>query len=137
MFDVTLSRLEITIPPCDRHNLRLIYQDQVETVQLQLEGLTLRETASRLKVLADVVHKRHWRSTEYSGYTDPPKKRIGWPKILDGDDELYLKSLSESNPSIYLDEIKEKLEAIHGVSVSMATISHFLRSQDFILKILT
>ena len=92
---------------------------------------------SRLKVLVDVEHKRYRRSTEYSGYTDPSKKRMGWSKILDGDDELYLKLLSESNPSIYLNEIKEKLEAIHGVSVSMATIFRFLQSQDFILKILT
>ena len=51
---------------------------------------------------------------------------MGWPKILDSNDELYLKSLSELNPSIYLDEIKEKLKAIHGVSVSMAMSSCFL-----------
>ena len=62
---------------------------------------------------------------------------MGWPRILDGDDELYLKSLSELNPSIYLDEIGEKLEGIHGVSVSMTAISRFLQSQDFISKILT
>ena len=49
--------MEFTIPPCDRHDLRFIRRRQVQTVQLQQEGLTLREIASRLKVLVDVVHK--------------------------------------------------------------------------------
>ena len=42
----------------------------------------------------------------------------------------------EANPSIYLDEIKQKLETVCGVSVSMATISRFLRSRDFTRKTL-
>ena len=70
----------------------------------------------------DVVHNTFEAHREYGGYTDPSKKRTGLPKILDDDDESYLKSLSESNPSIYLDGIIEKFEAIYGIFVLKAII---------------
>lgn len=53
---------------------------------------------------------------------------------MDDDDEQYLKLLLESNPSIYLDEIEQKLDVVRKVSVSMATISRFLRSRGFTWK---
>ena len=81
VFEVTPSRLEITIPPCDHHDLCLIYRRQVETVQLQQEGLMLREVASRLKVLVDIVHKILEVRREYNGCTGPLKKRMGSPKF--------------------------------------------------------
>lgn len=106
-------------------------------VQLWQEGLTLQEIAARLKVSAGIVHKTLSIHEEYGGYTDPSKKRTGQPQILDDDNKRYLKALLESNPSIYLDEIKQKLEAVCGVSVSMAMISCFLQSRDFTWKVLT
>ena len=105
-------------------------------VQLRQEDLTLQEIAGRLMVSVGVVHKTLNIYEEYGEYTDPSKKRTGRPQILDDNDERYLKSLLESNPSIYLDEIKQKLEAVCGISVSMATISRFLRSRDFTWKVL-
>jgi len=80
-----------------------------------------------------VVHKTLEVHGEYGEFTDPSKRRKGRSQILDDDDERYLKSLLESNPSMYLDEIKQKLK----VSVSMATISRFLRSWGFTWKALT
>ena len=106
-------------------------------VQLRREGLTLRDISAHLWVSVGVVHKTLKSYEEYGEYTDPSKKRTGRPQILDDDDEHYLRSLLGSNPSIYLDEIKQKLEAVCGVSVSMATISRFLRSRDFTWKTLT
>ena len=103
-------------------------------VRLREEGLTLREIASQLQVSIGVAHKTLVIHGEYGEYTDPSKRRTGRPQILDGDDERYLQSLLESCPSIFLDEIKQKLEAVRGVSVSMATISRFLRSRDFTWK---
>ncbi|KAF9778775.1 hypothetical protein BJ322DRAFT_991756, partial [Thelephora terrestris] len=73
------------------------------------EDLTLQEIADRLKVSIGVVHKTLSIYKQYGEYADPSKKRTGWPPILDNDNECYLKSLLESNPSIYLDEIKQKL----------------------------
>ena len=105
-------------------------------VSLREKRSTLREIASRLEVSVGAVHKTLVAYAEYGQYTDPSKRRTGRPQILDDDDERYLKSLLESNPSMYLDEIKEKLEAIRGVSVSMSTISRFLRSRDFTWKAL-
>jgi len=52
------------------------------------------------------------------------------PQIFDDDDEQYLKSPLESNSSMYLDEIKQKLEVVRKVSVSMAAISRFLAKFD-------
>lgn len=103
-------------------------------VWLREEGLTLREIANHLQVSIGVVHKTLAIHKEYGEYTDPSKRRTGRPQLLDGDDERYLQSLLESCPSIFLDEIKQKLEAVRNVSVSMATISRFLRSRDFTWK---
>ena len=87
--------------------------------------------ANRLKASVDVVHKTFEVHRENGGYTDVSKKRTGRPNILDDNDELYLKSPPESNPSIYLDEIIEKFETIYGIFVSKAIISRFLRLRDF------
>jgi transposase len=76
-------------------------------VQLRQEHLTLREIADRLKVSVGVVHKTLTIHEEDGEYTDPSKQRTGRPQILDDDDERYLRSLLESNPPIYLDEIKQ------------------------------
>jgi len=81
--------------------------------------LNLQEIASRFTVYVGVVPKILNIYEEYCKYTDPPKKRTGRPQLL------------ESNPLIYLDKIKQKPEAVCGVSVSMATISRFVRSRDF------
>ena len=96
----------------------------------------MREITDRLKVSVGVVHKTLTIHEEDGEYTDPSKKRTGRPQILDDDDERYLRSLLESNPSIYLDKIKQKLEAVREVSVSIATIYRFLRLRDFTWKAL-
>ena len=106
-------------------------------VGLRKEGSTLQEIASRLEVSRRVVRKTLVIYAEYGQYTDPSKRQTGRPQVLDDDDDQYLKSLLESNPSIYLDEIREKFEAIRQVSASMPTISRFLRSRDFTWKALT
>ena len=103
-------------------------------VELRREGLTMRDIATRMKVSVGAVHKALRTYEECGEYLDPSKKRTGRPPILDDDDARYLKSLLESNPTLYLDEIKEKLEIVRNVSVSMATISRFLRSRDFTWK---
>jgi len=86
-----------------------------------------------MNVSVDGVHKTLCTYEECGEHTDPPKKQTGWPPILDDDDAWYLRSLLESNPTLYLDEI-EKLEAVRNISVSMSTISRFLRSRDFTWK---
>lgn len=106
-------------------------------IALRLEGLTMRDIAAQMKVSVGGVHRTLRTYEEYGTYIDPSKRRTGRPQILDDDDAWYLKSLLESNPTLYLDEIKQKLEAVRNVSVSMATISRFLRSRDFTRKMVS
>ena len=103
-------------------------------ITLRHEGLTMRNIAERMKVSVGGVHKTLRAYEESGGPTDPSKRRTGRPQILNDGDAWYLKSLLESNPTLYLDEIKHKLEVVRGVSVSTATISRFLRSRDFTWK---
>ena len=81
---------------------------------------------NHLKVFLGVVHKKLEVHGKYGEYTDPSKRPTEWLRILDDDDGQYLKSLLESGPSIYLDEIKQKFGVARKVSVSIATASRFL-----------
>lgn len=103
-------------------------------VELRAEGHTLRAISSRLKVSLGAVHNTVSNFSEYGEYSNPSCRRTGRPPILDDDDATYLKALLEADPSIYLDEIKCKLEKVRNVSVSMSTISRFLRKQEFTWK---
>lgn len=94
----------------------------------------MRDIATQMKVSVGSIHKAICTYKECGEYLDPSKKRTGRPQILDDDDAWYLKSLLESNPTLYLDETKEKLETVRNVSVSMAMISRFLWSRDFTWK---
>ena len=58
------------------------------------------------------VHKTLHIYEEYGEYMDPMKQKAGQPQILDDDNALYLQSLLEASPTLYLDEIKEKLETV-------------------------
>jgi len=98
--------------------------------------LTIHDIAAQMKVSNSGVCKAIRTHEKCGEYLDPSKKRTGRPPILDDNDAWYLKSLLESNP-IYLDEIKEKLEAVCNISVSMATIPQFLRSRDFTWKVVS
>ena len=103
-------------------------------VDLRHEELTMRDIAAQMKVSVGCVHKTLRTYEGCGNYMDPSKRRTGRPHILDDDEAWYLKSLLESNPTLYLDEIKHKLEVVRNVSVLMATISRFLRSKDFTWK---
>ena len=124
----TLSPLNIFMPP----TLSLDIKKRI--VALRHEGLTMRDIATQMRVSVGGVHKILCTYEEYGEYSDPSKKRSGRPQILDDDDAWYLKTLLESNPTLFLDEIKEKLETVRNISVSMATISRFLRSRNFTWK---
>jgi len=106
-------------------------------INLRRDGLIMRDIATQMKVSVGSVHKALHTYDECGEYLDPSKKRTGRPQILDDDDAWYLQSLLKSNPTLYLDEIKEKLETVRNISVSMATISRFLRSRDFTWKMVS
>ena len=105
-------------------------------MELRAEGHTLRTISDQLKVSVGCVHNTISIYNEYGKYSDPSCRRTGRPPILDDDDAVYLKALLKANPSMYLDEIKSKLEKVQNVSVLMLTISHFLRKQEFTWKLM-
>ena len=87
----------------------------------------MRDIAAQMKVSVGGVYKTLRAYEECGEYTNPSRRRTGRPQILDDDDDTwYLKLLLESNPTLYLDEMKHKLGMVRNVSVSMATMSRFL-----------
>ena len=81
-------------------------------VELRAEGHTLCTISDQLKVSVGCVHNTISIYNEYDKYSDPSCRRTGRPPILDDDDAVYLKAFLEANPSMYLDEIKSKLEKV-------------------------
>jgi len=71
-------------------------------IELRREGLTIHDIAAQMKVSNSGVCKAIRTHEECGEYLDPSKKRTGRPPILDDDDAWYLKSLLESNPTLYL-----------------------------------
>jgi len=62
----------------------------------------------------------------YGQVTDPCAQPRRGQRILTSADESYIRTLIEARPSIYLDEIQEKLVTECGVRVSLATVSRTL-----------
>ena len=46
---------------------------------------------------------------------NPSARTQGHPRTLDQQDILYIKSLLDANPCLYLDEIQEQLLDTHGI----------------------
>ena len=65
-----------------------------------------------MKVSVGCVHNTISIYNKYGEYSDPSCRRTGRPPILNDDNAVYLKALLEANPSMYLDEIKSKLEKV-------------------------
>jgi len=93
-----LSPLDTFMPPA------LSVDIKKRIVELRHRGLDIRDIATQMKVSVGGVCKTFHTYEE----CDPSKKRTGRPQILDDDDAWYLKSLLESNPVLYLDQIKKK-----------------------------
>lgn len=74
---------------------------------------------------------------EYGGRSDPSCGGTGEPLIVDDGEAIYLEALLEAIPSIYLDEIKFKLEKNRNVSILMSTISRFLWKLELAWKPMT
>ena len=125
-----LSLLDTPTPPA------LSVDIKKRIVELRHERLAIRDVATQMKVSVGSVCKTLHAYEGCGKYLDPTKK-MGRPQILDDDDARYLKSLLGPNPTLYPDEIKEKLESVRNVLVSMAMISRFLRLRDFTWKMIS
>ena len=64
---------------------------------------------------------------EYGQVNNPHARPCGCPRILNISVLNYISSLLDANPTLYLDEIQEKLLEIHDIEVHISTISRSLR----------
>jgi len=60
---------------------------------------------------------------DFGQVRNPFSRRIGGPRTLTDEDLSFLNSLINANPSLYLDEMQQKLSDIRGVHISIPTIS--------------
>ncbi|PPR05263.1 hypothetical protein CVT26_012410 [Gymnopilus dilepis] len=68
---------------------------------------------------------------------NPLNRPAGRPRLLTDEDTAFLESLLDANPSMYLDEMQQKLHDICGTDVSIATISRALRRANLTHKTVT
>jgi transposase len=59
------------------------------------------------------------------------------PSYLNDQDMAFIQSTLDANPSIYLDELQKQLNDTQNIEVSIATLSHMLKSLEHSRKSLT
>jgi len=74
---------------------------------------------------------------EFGQVKNPFRRYTGWPSYLDDEDLAFIESTLKANPSIYLDELQNKLSGMRNVTVSIATLSRALASVKYSRKSLT
>ncbi|KAF9011499.1 hypothetical protein BDZ89DRAFT_918210, partial [Hymenopellis radicata] len=98
-----LSR-PVTMPPeiSEDLKLRMVHWHDVE-------GLTQQSVAERAGCSIGLVSKVLKYHREYGTVKNPFAQRSGRPRLLSDDDLSYVAELHHSNPTIYLDEVADKL----------------------------
>ncbi|KAF8994745.1 hypothetical protein BDQ17DRAFT_1251398 [Cyathus striatus] len=91
----------------------------------------LNKTALEISVIAGcsehTIYNVLQLHREFGQVSNPYACSKGRTQALNMGDTSYIASLITANPSIYLDELQEKLMSVHGVEASISTISHALR----------
>lgn len=64
---------------------------------------------------------------DFGTVSNPLSKHTGRPRVVNDGDDLYIREIIKTHPTIYLNELQIKLETIRDVFLSIATISHTLR----------
>ena len=71
---------------------------------------------------------------EYGEVRNPFTRRAGRPRSLSDEDMAFIQTLIDANPSLYLDEIQQRLYDIREVNISISTISRALTHLDLSWK---
>ena len=86
----------------------------------------MEEIRDRTKCSIGLIYNVIRNYRDFGQVRNPFALRAGRPCILTEEDLLFLNALLEANPSLYLDELQQKLFDIWDVHVSLPTISRTL-----------
>src|SRR5258705_9096036 len=81
-----------------------------------------REIAALANCLEATVYNVLRLHRMFGTVTNPYRQQRSRPRALDQGDMNYIYSILEANPSLYIDEIQQKLFEVRDVDVSIATI---------------
>jgi len=95
---------------------------------------TMAEIAAQARYSIGLVSKvlRYYR--EYGQVRDPFRQHTGRPSKLSEADLKYIDTIVTANPSLYLDEIQQRLRDVRDVEVSIATLARALVSLELTRK---
>jgi transposase len=102
-----------------------------------IERMTMQEISTLALCSVGAVYKVIRNYQDFGEVNNPFSCRVGRPKLLTDDDITFINALVEANPSIYLDEIQQKLYDIRSVDISLPTLSRTLRRLNFTRKMVT
>jgi transposase len=94
------------------HIVKWYLEDQYTTAEIS-------ERAECSIGLVSNVLRNH---REFGQVNNPFKRYTGHPSSLTEDDLNFIHVILSANPSLYLDEIQQKLAAVRGVHVSIAML---------------
>ena len=98
---------------------------------------TMKEIAVQARCSIGTVSNVLRLYREYGKFKDPFRQRTGRPPKLSEADLKFLDAIVVANPSLYLDEIQQKLKDVREVEVSIATLARALASLELTRKQIT
>jgi transposase len=98
---------------------------------------TMKEIAVQARCSIGTVSNVLCLYREYGKFKDPFRQRTGRPSKLSKADLKFLDAIVVANPSLYLDEIQQKLKDVREVEVSIATLARALASLELTRKQIT
>ncbi|KAJ3804510.1 hypothetical protein F5876DRAFT_2396, partial [Lentinula aff. lateritia] len=80
------------------------------------EGLTIRDCAARAGCSVGLVAKVLKNMENHGMVINPFSKHTGRPRELDDGDVQYICQLLKAHPTIYLDEVQQKVESMQEIN---------------------
>jgi len=90
------------------------------------EHKSVRETAALAHVSVGLVAKVAANMQDFGQVVNPYSQRTGAPCAAEDEDLEYLREVLESSPTLFLDELQQKLETVRNTQLSISTISRML-----------
>lgn len=93
------------------------------------EGHSIEECAQRAGVTERTVHNILATKQKYNTLRNPRHLPAGRRRLLEHEDHTYISSILAAQPTLFIDEIRDRLEAARGTSVSLLTLSRTITPQ--------